>query len=87
MPVVDAAELAARADRPVHRHGVDPEHLLDLADQVERVAAVAVHLVHEREDRDVAQAADLEELARLRLRRPCAASISITAESAAMSVR
>ena len=43
------------------------EVALDLVHEVERVAAVAVHLVDEGDDRDVAQPADLEELAGLGL--------------------
>ena len=66
-PVVDAAEIRARADRPVDRRGVDAQHVLDLAHQVQRVATEAVHLVDEGEDRDAAHATDLEQLARLRL--------------------
>ena len=65
--VVDAAELAAGAERPVHGDRVDAEHLLDLVQQIERLAPQAIQLVDEGEDRDAAQAADLEQLARLRL--------------------
>jgi hypothetical protein len=39
--------------------------LLDLGDDLEGVAALAVHLVAEGQDGEVAQAADLEELAGL----------------------
>ena len=60
-------EVAAAADRPVHRRGVERERLLDLIEQLERVAALAVHLVDEGEDRDVAQPADFEQLAGARL--------------------
>ena len=42
----------------------------DLVEQLERVAALAVDLVDEGDDRHVAQAADLEQLARLRSRCP-----------------
>ena len=41
--------------------------LLDLVEQLQRLAALAIHLVDERDDGDVAQAADLEQLARARL--------------------
>ena len=46
---------------------VERERLLDLVQQVERVAALAVHLVDEGDDRNIAQPADLEQLARARL--------------------
>ena len=62
-----ADEVAAAADRPVHRRGVERQRLLDLVEQIERVAALAVHLVDEGQDRDVAQPADLEQLAGARL--------------------
>ena len=65
--VVDALEIAVRADGPVDRAGADAQHLLELLHQGERVLRRAVHLVDEREDGDVAQAADLEQLDRLRL--------------------
>jgi hypothetical protein len=55
------------ADRPVHRHGRDVELALELADQLERIARGLIEFVDEAEDRDVPHAADLEELARLRL--------------------
>ena len=62
-----ADEIAAAADRPVHRRGVERERLLDLVEQIERIAALAVELVDEGDDRDVAQPADLEQLAGARL--------------------
>ena len=62
-----ADEIAAAPDRPVHRRGVERQRLLDLVEQVERIAALAVHLVDEGDDRDVAQPADLEQLAGARL--------------------
>src|SRR6476661_10967265 len=57
-----ADEIAAAADRPVHRRGVEGERLLDLVEQIERIAALAVELVDESDDRNVAQPADLEQL-------------------------
>ena len=51
----------------VSGRGIERERLLDLVEQVERIAALAVELVDEGDDRDVAQPADLEQLARLRL--------------------
>ena len=65
---VDRADKITPApDRPGDRRGIERERLLDLVDQVERVAALAVHLVDEGDDRNVAQPADLEQLARPRL--------------------
>ena len=65
--IVGAGEVAAAPDRPGHRRGVERQRLLDLVEQLERVAALAVHLVDEGDDRDVAQPADLEQLAGARL--------------------
>ena len=62
-----ADEIASAPGRPGDRRGVERQRLLDLVDEVERVAALAVHLVDEGNDRDVAQPADLEQLARSRL--------------------
>ena len=65
---VDGAdEVAAAPDRPRHRRDVERQRLFDLVDQVERVAAFAIHLVDESDDRNVAQPADLEQLAGARL--------------------
>ena len=66
-PVDHAAEVAGDADRPRDRRGHDRQLRLDLVEQLERVAARSVPLVDEREQRQVALAADLEELQRLRL--------------------
>ena len=60
-------EALALTDRPVHRHGLEDELLLDLVEEFERVAAGTVPLVDERDDRDLAVAADLEQLAGLGL--------------------
>ncbi len=65
--IVGAGEVAAASDRPGHRRGVERQRLLDLVEQFERVAALAIHLVDEGDDRDVAQPADLEQLAGARL--------------------
>ena len=65
--VIDALELLAAADGPVHGIGLDAELVFQLVEQVERVLRLAVHLVDKREDRDMAHSADLEQLARLRL--------------------
>ena len=67
LAVVNALEVDAGADRPVHRVGADAELLLDLVEQIVGALRVAVHLVDEGENRDVAHDADLEQLARLRL--------------------
>ncbi len=65
--VVGAEEVAAAAHRPGHRGGVERQRLLDFVEQVERITGLTVHLVDEGDDRDVAQAADLEQLAGSRL--------------------
>ena len=65
--VIDALELLAAADGPVHGIGLDAKLVFQLVEQVERVLGLAVHLVDKREDRDMAHGADLEQLARLRL--------------------
>ena len=65
--IVSPGERTPAADRPVDRRGVERERFLDLVQEVERIARLAIHLVDEGDDRDVAQAADLEQLARARL--------------------
>ena len=65
--VVGAEKIAAAADRPGHRRGVERQRLFDLVQEIEGVAALAVHLVDEGDDRDVAQPADLEQLSGARL--------------------
>ncbi len=65
--IVGAAEIAALADGPHHGRGVERQHLLDLVEQLKRFARLAVELVDEGDDGDVAQAADLKQLARARL--------------------
>ena len=67
LQVIGAGEVAALPDRPGHRRGVERQRLLDLVEDLERVAALAVHLVDEGDDRNVAQPADLEQLAGARL--------------------
>ena len=64
--VIAADELSPHADRPGCRCHVDGQVFLDLVDDLERVAGFAVHLVAEGQDRQIAQAADLEQLAGLR---------------------
>ena len=61
--IVGASELGSAADRPCHRRSVEREGGGDLIQQFERIAGFAVHLVDEGDDGDVAQAADLEQLA------------------------
>ena len=65
--VVNALEIAVRANRPVDGAGADAKHLFQLLHQREGVFRRAVHFVHERENRDVAHPADLEQLDGLRL--------------------
>jgi len=65
---VDGAdEIAAAADRPRHRCGIEREGLLDLVEQLERVAAFTIHLVDESDDRNIAQPAHLEQFSGARL--------------------
>ena len=67
LEIVGSGEILALADGPDHgRHG-QRQALLDLVEQVQRIAGLAVHLVDEGDDRNVAQPADLEELAGARL--------------------
>ena len=65
--IIGARERFAAPDRPVHGRDIERERLLDLVEEVERLAAFPVHLVDEGDDRNVAQPADLEELAGARL--------------------
>ena len=63
--VIGAGKRAAAADGPDHAaRRSSARRLLDLIEKIERFARLAVHLVDEGHDRNVAQAADLEELAR-----------------------
>ena len=65
---VDCAdEITPVADWPSDRRSIERQCFLDLVDELERVAALAIHLVDECNDRNVAQPADLEQLARARL--------------------
>ena len=65
--IIGAEEIAAAADRPGHRRGVERQRLFDFVQQIEGIAALAVHLVDEGDDGNVAQTADLEQLAGPRL--------------------
>ena len=60
--VVDAAQLAAHADRPGHRGRCGSAARSRSRPELDRRAAVAVELVDEGHDRRVAQAAHLHEL-------------------------
>ena len=62
-----AFELPAHPHRIGLRRHVEREHIGDLVEQLEHRAPLAVDLVDEGDDRHAAQAADLEQLARLRL--------------------
>ena len=81
-----SAKSFAAPDRPGHRRGIEGERLLDLVEQIERIARLAVHLVMKVNDRNVTQAADPNSL-RVRVLDPLAASITMMAESTAVSVR
>ena len=60
-------EPVPRSRRPKERRGVEGQLGADLVQQGEGVQRFPVHLVDEGDDGDVAQAADLEQLQRLRL--------------------
>jgi hypothetical protein len=60
-------KIDAHADRPCHRAGIERQRAFDLIEEFKWIAALAVDLVDEGDDRDVAEAADLEQLARLAL--------------------
>ena len=62
-----AAEIHAHPDRPRQQREIEREPGGNLVEQRERVVPLAVDLVDEGDDRDVAQPADLEQLARLAL--------------------
>ena len=84
--VEHALKLLAAADGPVHGVGLDAQDLLDVLHQLKGIAGFAVHLIDEGEDGDVTQGADLEQLDGLGLN-AFAASMTMTAESAAIRVR
>ena len=69
--VKDALERAAHADGPTHRHNVQRQSVGHFIQRLERRAALAVHLVDECDDRYGTHAANLEQLARLRLDTLC----------------
>ena len=62
LPVIDALELLAAADGPVHGVGVQAQLLFQLLTQLEGVPGLPVHLVDEGEDGDVPHGAHLEQL-------------------------
>ena len=67
-PTVDhAEEVLAVAHGPRRRGGAEADLRLDLVEQLQRIAARAVELVQEGEHGQVAAAAHLEQLQRLRL--------------------
>ncbi len=65
--IIGAEEIAAAADRPGHRRGVERQRLFDFIQEIEGIAALTVHLVDEGDDGNVAETADLEQLSRPRL--------------------
>ena len=66
LEVVDTTEVRSVAERPVHRCGGNPEHTLDLVEQLEWIPGRLIELVDERQDGQAVRATDLEELERLR---------------------
>ena len=65
--VEHALELAPHADRPGHRADIERQGVGHFVQRFEHAAPFAVDLVDESDDRDRAQAADLKQLAGLRL--------------------
>ena len=59
-----ALETLAGADRPLHRHGIKRQLVLDVLQQIDRIKRLAVHLVDQCDNRDVAQTADLDQFER-----------------------
>jgi hypothetical protein len=64
--IVDAAKLAAHADRPSERSTANIEHALDVVEQLYAQPTVAVELVDEADDRGSPQPAHVHELDRPR---------------------
>ena len=62
LTVEHAAEVAAAADRPIHRIRIDAQDVLDLFHELKRIASLVVELVHKGEDRNVTQRTNLKEL-------------------------
>ena len=65
--VIDTTKLLAEAEGPVDGAGADAEHGFEFIHERERLARRAVELVHEGEDGHATAAADLKQLACLRL--------------------
>ena len=63
----DAREVLSLPEGPGHGDGADPEHLLDLVQQVDGIAAGPIELVDEGEDGNPPPAANGKKLLRLRL--------------------
>jgi len=63
--VINALKLFARADRPVHRIGLDTKLRLYLLHKIERISGLTVHFIYESKYRDMAHNADLEKLSGL----------------------
>ena len=65
--ILHAAEVQPHAAGPHHGRGLDLQLVGQFVQQLERIARLAVHLVDEGHDGNVAQPADLEQLAGLGL--------------------
>ena len=86
LEIVDALELAAHADRPAQRADVEREHVGDLVEQLERVAPSRSTLLTKvmiGTERSRQTSNSLRVCGSM----PLAASITMTAESTAVSVR
>ncbi len=79
-------ELFAHANRPIHRIGMDLQHIFHFIHQIKRIASGHVHFVDEGEHRDFSQTATSKSL-RVCFSTPLEASITMMAQSAAVSVR
>ena len=69
--VVNALEVDAAADRPVHWIGADAELVFQLLHEVIGTAGLTVELIYKCKDRDIAHCAYLKKLSRLRLNALC----------------
>ena len=86
LEVVDAAEIDAVAERPVHRRGGNAEHALDLVHQLERILRRLIELVDERQHRQP-RARHTSNNFSVCASMPLAASSTMTTLSTASSVR
>ena len=65
IPVIDAFEIFAGADRPVDRTCSDAEYVFDFINELKRIPCLAVHLIDKGENRHPSHNAHFEQLDRL----------------------